>query len=212
LSVIRLLAIQSVPGLGFLNSGRDAISRNTYCPSGDLRRIHRPVRGLHTLVGGHFTPLHNANDFIIPLVSFCFNVPAIICCPIFPVLLTHFLVTGLRIFPGGHLGSDEGGEGGGVELLEERLRDFLREVLREALREVLREALREVLREVLEERLRELLDKLLLFSSAFPVRVSGLIHLRLVPEHIFPPALQSLSFLQDLLIYIIYNYFEYLYD
>jgi hypothetical protein len=102
-------------------------------------------------------------------------------CPIFPVLLTHFLVTGLSIFPGGH----------------PRRGDVLVERLREDLVERLREDLVERLREDLVERLREDLR----FSSSFPVRVSGLIHLRLVPEQIFPSGLQSLSFLQDLLIY-----------
>ena len=198
---MRLLAIQSIAGLGFLNSDRDAISRNTYCPIGDFRRIQRPVRGLHTFVAGHFTPLHKANEFISPLFSFCGNVPDIICCPIFPVLLTHFLVNGLRIFPGGHLellGDGVGALRVGVERLEERR---LEERRLEERRLEERRLEERCLEERCLEELRRDFEENRLFSSIFPVRVSGLIHLKLVPEHIFPSALQSLSVLHDLLIY-----------
>jgi hypothetical protein len=126
-------------------------------------------------------------------------------CPIFPVLLTHLLVTGLSIFPGGHPRRGDVLVERLRDVLVERLREDLVERLREDLVERLREDLEERLREDLEERLREdLVERLredLRFSSSFPVRVSGLIHLRLVPEQIFPSGLQSLSFLQDLLIY-----------
>jgi len=177
------------------------------------------VRGLHTLSLSHITPLHNLNDLISNRFN-GFNVPAKIRFPILPVLPTHFPVRGLRIFSVGHgvarvnklcLGE------GDVRLDEVRLEEVRLEEVR--LEEVRLEEVR--LEEVRLEDVRledvrledvrledvrledvrlEDVRLDLRTSSSFPARVSGLIHLKLVPEHILSDLIQSLSVLH-LLIY-----------